>query len=88
MASLGLQGLDVLALPLSAIATLAPWKAGLATSLGPSLLIAMAAMALVWFAARSATMTIARVLTALAMAGAGPDTGRERSRRNRRLRNG
>jgi copper transport protein len=71
MASLGLQGLDVLALPLSAIATPSPWKAGLATSLGPSLLIAMAAMALAWFAARSAAMTIARVLTALAMTGAG-----------------
>lgn len=70
VASLGLQGLDVLDLPLSAIVTLAPWKAGFTTSLGPSLLIAMAAMALAWFAARSATM-IARVLTSLAMAGAG-----------------
>src|SRR6185437_15036686 len=39
--SLGLQGLDVLDLPLSAIATPAPWQAGFATSLGPALLIAM-----------------------------------------------
>ena len=71
LASLGLQGLDVLALPLSAIATPSPWKAALTTSLGPSLLIAMAAMALALFAARSATMTIARVPTALAMTCAG-----------------
>lgn len=71
VASLGLQGLDVLDLSLSAIVTPAPWKAGLATSLGPSLLIAMAAMTMAWFALRSATMTIARVLTSVAMAGVG-----------------
>jgi len=69
--SLGLQGLDVLDLPLSAIATPAPWQAGFANSLGPALLIAVIAMALAWFAARSATMTIARVLTSVAMLGVG-----------------
>jgi copper transport protein len=63
VASLGLQGLDVLALPLPAIVTLAPWKAGFATSLGPSLLIAIAAMVLAWFAAGSATAQVAWVLT-------------------------
>jgi copper transport protein len=71
VASLGLQGLDVLDLPLGAIATFAPWKAGFETSLGPSLLVAAAAMAIPWFAARSATMTIAWVLTSVAMAGVG-----------------
>jgi len=71
VASLGLQGLDVLALPLPAIVTLAPWKAGFATSLGPSLLIAIAAMVLAWFAAGSATAQVAWVLTSLAMAGVG-----------------
>ena len=35
--SLGLQGLDVLGLGLRAIVTPTPWKAGLATSLAPSL---------------------------------------------------
>ncbi|HEY3793998.1 MAG TPA: copper resistance protein CopC [Bradyrhizobium sp.] len=71
LASLGLQGLDVLDLPLSAIAAVAPWQAGFATSLGPSLLIAMAAMVMAWFARRSASMTIARVLTSVAMLGVG-----------------
>jgi len=71
LASLGLQGLDVLDLPLSAMATLAPWQAGFATSLGPALLIAIAAMAMAWFAARSATMTIAGGLSSVAMLGVG-----------------
>src|ERR1035437_6701734 len=44
-ASLGLQGLDLLDLTLGGIVTSAPWKAALATTVGPSLLIAMAAMA-------------------------------------------
>ena len=69
--SLGLQGLDVLDLPLSAIARAAPWQAGFATSLGPALLIAILAMAIAWFAARRASMTIARVLTPVAMLGVG-----------------
>jgi copper transport protein len=71
VASLGLQGLDVLDLPWSAIATPAPWQAGFATSLGPALLIAILAMAIALFAARSATMTIAWVLTSVAMLGVG-----------------
>ena len=71
MASLGLQGLDLLDLPLSGLLTSAPWTSALGTSLGPSLLIAIAAMAIARFAWRSPTMTIAWVLTALAMAGVG-----------------
>src|SRR6202453_3560152 len=43
-ASLGLQGLDLLNLALGDLVTPAPWKAALATSLGRSLLIAIAAM--------------------------------------------
>jgi copper transport protein len=69
--SLGLQGLDVLDLPLPAIAALAPWKAGFATSLGPALLIAMVAMAIAWVAMRSPTPTNAWVLTSVAMVGVG-----------------
>ena len=71
VASLGLQGLDVLDLPLSAIATLAPWRAGFATSLGPALLIGAIAMAIAAVASRSATVTIAWVLTSVAMLGVG-----------------
>jgi copper transport protein len=71
VASLGLQGLDVLDLPLSAIATLAPWRAGFATSLGPALLIGAIAMAIASVASRSATVTIAWVLTSVAMLGVG-----------------
>ena len=70
-ASLGLQGLDLLNLPFGAIATSAPWASALATSLGPSLSIAIAVMAIAWFAWKSPSMTIARVLTTLAMAGVG-----------------
>ena len=70
-ASLGLQGLDLLNLPFGAIATSAPWASALGTSLGPSLLIAIAVMAMAWFAWKSPSVTIARVLTTLAMAGVG-----------------
>src|SRR5882757_6440335 len=42
--SLGLQGIDLLNLPLSGLLTRAPWVSALATSLGPAMLIAIAAM--------------------------------------------
>jgi copper transport protein len=71
VASLGLQGLDLLNLPLAALVTLAPWKGALGTSLGPSMLIAIAAMAVARFASQSPTMTVAWVLTSLAMIGVG-----------------
>jgi copper transport protein len=69
--SIGLQGLDLLDLALSGLLTSAPWKGALATSLGPSLLIAIAAMAVAGFAWRSPTMTIAWLLATLAMVGVG-----------------
>jgi copper transport protein len=71
VASLGLQGLDLLNLPLAGIVTPAPWASALATSLGTSLLIAMAAMAVAYFALRSSTTTLSRVLTSAAMVGVG-----------------
>ncbi|KRR00571.1 copper resistance CopC/CopD family protein [Bradyrhizobium valentinum] len=71
VASLGLQGLDLLNLPLRAIVTSAPWTSALATSLGPSLLIAIVVMAIAWFAWQSPSILISRVLTTLAMAGVG-----------------
>ena len=69
--SLGLQGLDVLGLPLGAIAIPAVWNSALATSLGPSLLIAAAALAAALLALRTASVTTARLLSAVAMVAAG-----------------
>jgi copper transport protein len=70
-ASLGLQGLDLLNLPLAGVVTPAPWTGALATSLGTSLLIAMAAMAVAYFTLRSPTKTLPRLLSAAAMVGVG-----------------
>jgi copper transport protein len=71
VASIGLQGLDLLNLPLTGIVTPAAWTGALATSLGTSLLIAMAAMAAAYFASRHPTMTPSRLLISVAMAGVG-----------------
>lgn len=71
VASLGLQGLDLLNLPLEGIITSAVWGSALATSLGPSLLIAIAAMAIAGFAGQSPGVPISRALAVIAMAGVG-----------------
>jgi len=71
VASLGLQGLDLLNLPLGGIVTQAPWTSALGTSLGPSLLIAIGAMAIAWCAWQGSGIRMARVLSTLAMAGVG-----------------
>jgi copper transport protein len=71
LASLGLQGLDLLNLSLADIATPAPWKAAAATSLAPSLLIAISAMAVSIIVRRNASARIARILSAFALAGVG-----------------
>jgi copper transport protein len=71
VASLGLQGLDLLNLPFGGIVTSAPWTSALATSLGPSLLIAIGVMAIAWYAWKSPGILISRVLTTLSMAGVG-----------------
>ncbi len=71
VASLGLQGLDVLGLPLAGVFAAAPWKIALGTSLGPSLLIAIAALVLGLVALQSALPTRSRALSALALAGVG-----------------
>jgi copper transport protein len=67
--SLGLQGLDVLGLALSSLAGLAPWTIALDTSLGPSLLIAIAALGLGIAAMR--TEQPGRILSAIAITGVG-----------------
>ena len=71
VASLGLQGLDLLNLPPAGLVTIAPWSAALATSLGPSLSIAIVAMAIALYAWADPGIGIARVLTALAITGVG-----------------
>jgi copper transport protein len=70
-ASLGFQGLDVLGLPLSGIFAAAPWKIAVGTSLGPSLLIAMAALVAGLVALRSNVTAMSRMLSALALVGVG-----------------
>ena len=70
-ASLGLQGLDVLGLPLLKLATWAPWKVALNTSLGPSLMIAVAAMAASLVAMRTLGTAIGRIVSALALLAVG-----------------
>jgi copper transport protein len=70
-ASLGPQGLDVLDLPLRDIEIPAPWKAGFATSLGPSLLIAMAAMVAGLVVQWTASGRVARALSVIAILGVG-----------------
>jgi copper transport protein len=71
VASLGLQGLDVLGLPLTAVFVAAPWKIALSTSLGPSLLIAIAALIAGLVAGRGRVSGRSRILSALALAGVG-----------------
>src|SRR4029450_10047652 len=71
VASLGLQGLDLLNLPLAGIVTSAPWASAIVTSLGPSLLIAILVMAIAWFAWQSPSILISWVLTTLAIVGVG-----------------
>ncbi|MEA2939909.1 MAG: copper transport protein [Bradyrhizobium sp.] len=69
--ALGCQGLDLLGLPVSEILTLAPWRAAIATSLGPSLVMAAAAMGLGCLAVRIPSAKAARALSAVALAGVG-----------------
>jgi copper transport protein len=70
-ASLGLQGLDLLNLPLRGFVTPAPWTSALTTSLGPSLLIAIGAMAIALYAGTCPGIRIGRALTVLAIVGVG-----------------
>jgi copper transport protein len=67
--SLGALGLDLLGLPLAALASAAPWKVALATSAGPALLVAISAMLLALMALRSAWY--ARAFAAVAFVGVG-----------------
>jgi copper transport protein len=67
--SLGVLGLDLLGLPLSALATIAPWKVASGTSAGPALLVDIAAML---FALLALSNTwCARALAIIAFVGVG-----------------
>jgi copper transport protein len=71
LALLGLQGLDALDLGLADLSAPATWKVALSTSLGPSLLVAIAAMIISLLALRMAQSTVVRPLAAVALAGVG-----------------
>ena len=72
VASLGLQGLDLLDIPLADIGDMsAPWKAAADTSLFPSLLIAIAAITAAIVAWLGAFVLMTRALSAVAMVGVG-----------------
>ena len=69
VASFGALGLDLLGLPLAALARAGPWTVVFATSAGPALLVAVAAMLLALVALRGAWH--ARALALIAFIGAG-----------------
>jgi len=76
LVSLGALGLDLLGLQPAALVTAAPWKIAFATSAGPALLVAVAAMLLAlialgraWYARALAVIAFAGVGLSLAMTG-------------------
>lgn len=71
IASLGLQGIELLNLPLSGLVTRATWASAFATTLGPSMLIAIAAMLIAALGWRSPSIRAAWIRSAVAMVGAG-----------------
>jgi copper transport protein len=71
VASWGCQGLDLLGLPIREILNLAPWRAAIATTLGPSLVIAAAAMGFGCLALQLPSAKAKRTLSVVAMAGVG-----------------
>src|SRR4029078_11851390 len=75
VASLGLQGLDLLNLPLRGLFLFAPWKSALGTSVWPALLIAIAAMLIARLGWQSPSMSMSWKLTAVGVAGVGLSLG-------------
>jgi copper transport protein len=69
--AVGLQGIDSLAVPLSALWRPSVWRVGFATSFGASAAIAILAFALAWLALRNADAGRRRALSAAALAGVG-----------------
>ena len=69
VASLGLLGLDLLGLPMTALATAAPWRIAVTTSAGPAVVIGIMAMLMAIAALRWERH--GRALAAIALAGVG-----------------
>jgi copper transport protein len=69
--ALGCQGLDLLGLPVRDVFNLAPWRAAIATTLGPSLVVAGLALGISYLALRLPSAKAARTLSAVAIAGVG-----------------
>ncbi|MGY3589163.1 copper transport protein [Bradyrhizobium sp. USDA 4341] len=67
VASLGLQGVDLLNLPITGVLTWAAWASAAGTSLFPALLLAIAAMLIAATAWRSPSFSAAWIRTAVAM---------------------
>jgi copper transport protein len=71
MASVGLQGLDALALPLTALSRARAWQTGLATSYGTTAVAAFAALVLAVVAQGARSAWLPRLFSVLALLGAG-----------------
>lgn len=69
--SIGLQGVDALALPLSALTSANVWQTGYATSLGPAAAIAFCALLLATLSLSIKSLALARILLTLALTGIG-----------------
>jgi copper transport protein len=69
--SIGLQGVDALALPLSALTNVNVWQTGFATSLGPAAAIAFCALVLAALSIKIRSLALQRILLTLALAGIG-----------------
>ncbi|MGY4312634.1 copper resistance CopC/CopD family protein [Bradyrhizobium sp. JR3.5] len=67
IASLGLQGVDLLNLPITGVLTWAAWASAAGTSLFPALLLAIVAMLIAAIAWRSPSFSAAWIRTAVAM---------------------
>ncbi|MCC8958301.1 CopD family protein [Bradyrhizobium sp. Pear77] len=67
VASLGLQGVDLLNLPITGVLTWAAWASAAGTSLFPALLLAIAAVLIAAMAWRSPSFSAAWIRTAIAM---------------------
>ncbi|MGO4570550.1 copper resistance CopC/CopD family protein [Microvirga sp. 2TAF3] len=69
--SVGLQGLDALNAPFSALLSLHPWHEGIATSFGLTAWAAVGALLCAWLALALPTRAMPRILALLGLGGAG-----------------
>jgi len=69
--SIGLQGVDALALPLSALAIPTVWQTGFATSLGPAAAIAFGTLVLAALSIKIKSLALSRAIVTFALVGVG-----------------